>query len=112
MYNDSVLTIDVESWVTCTSRTHIFLATEAFLVRVGLYVLAIICSSCAFRVITILLTTVPRWNKKYRGLNSSKGGNIRDGVKIAGGVIGSGGGIESSEELKEVLPDVADEAEV
>ncbi|GJR20613.1 putative ribonuclease H-like domain-containing protein [Tanacetum coccineum] len=51
-------------------------------------------------------------NKKYRGLNSSEGGNIEDGVKIAGGVIGSGGGIESSEELKEVLPDVADEAEV
>ncbi|GKF79632.1 hypothetical protein Tco_0235200, partial [Tanacetum coccineum] len=50
--------------------------------------------------------------KKYRGLNSSKGGNIGDGVKIAGGVIGSGGGIESSEELKEVFPDVADEAEV
>ncbi|GJV71371.1 hypothetical protein Tco_1491366 [Tanacetum coccineum] len=33
------------------------------------------------------------WNKKYRGLNSSEGGNIGDGVKIAGGVIGSGGGI-------------------
>ncbi|GJY34298.1 retrovirus-related pol polyprotein from transposon TNT 1-94 [Tanacetum coccineum] len=32
-------------------------------------------------------------NKKYRGLNSSEGGNIEDGVKIAGGVIGSGGGI-------------------
>ncbi|GJX20028.1 putative reverse transcriptase domain-containing protein [Tanacetum coccineum] len=32
-----------------------------------------------------------RWNKKYQGLNSSEGGNIGDGVKIAGGVIGSGG---------------------
>ncbi|GKB18008.1 hypothetical protein Tco_0851931, partial [Tanacetum coccineum] len=50
--------------------------------------------------------------KKYQGSNSSEGGNIGDGVKIAGGVIGSGGGIKSSEELKEVLPDVADEAEV
>ncbi|GJW63778.1 hypothetical protein Tco_0115662 [Tanacetum coccineum] len=45
-----------------------------------------------------------RWNKKYQGLNSSKGGNIGDGVKIAGGVIGSGGeriipSLESSEEL-------------
>ncbi|GJY20442.1 hypothetical protein Tco_0393008 [Tanacetum coccineum] len=50
--------------------------------------------------------------KKYRGSNSSDGGNTRDGVKITGGVIGSGGGIESSEELKEVLPDEADEAEV
>ncbi|GJS71225.1 hypothetical protein Tco_0704066 [Tanacetum coccineum] len=49
---------------------------------------------------------------KYRGLNNSEGGNIGDRVKIAGGVIGSGGGIESSEELKEVLPDVADKAEV
>ncbi|GKA79092.1 hypothetical protein Tco_0785688, partial [Tanacetum coccineum] len=28
--------------------------------------------------------------KKYRGSNSSDGGNIRDGVKIAGEVIGSG----------------------
>ncbi|GKC03813.1 hypothetical protein Tco_0995423, partial [Tanacetum coccineum] len=28
--------------------------------------------------------------KKYRGLNSSDGGNIRDRVKIAGGVIGYG----------------------
>ncbi|GKG06993.1 hypothetical protein Tco_0329962, partial [Tanacetum coccineum] len=28
--------------------------------------------------------------KKYRGLNSSDGGNIGDRVKIAGGVIGSG----------------------
>ncbi|GJX70197.1 hypothetical protein Tco_0307368 [Tanacetum coccineum] len=38
--------------------------------------------------------------KKYRGSNSSDGGNTGDGVKIAGGVIGSGGGIVS-EELKE-----------
>ncbi|GKA07685.1 hypothetical protein Tco_0686909 [Tanacetum coccineum] len=42
--------------------------------------------------------------KKYRGLNSSDGGNIRDRVKIAGGVIGSGDEIEFSEELKELLP--------
>ncbi|GJS85042.1 hypothetical protein Tco_0751583 [Tanacetum coccineum] len=38
--------------------------------------------------------------KKYRGLNSSDGGNIGDRVKIAGGVIGSGDEIE----LKELLP--------
>nr|GEU83043.1 copia protein [Tanacetum cinerariifolium] len=31
--------------------------------------------------------------KKYQGLNSSDGGNTRDGVKITGGVIGFGGGI-------------------
>ncbi|GJV79704.1 hypothetical protein Tco_1515574 [Tanacetum coccineum] len=31
--------------------------------------------------------------KKYRGSNSSDGGNTRDGVKITGGVIESGGGI-------------------
>ncbi|GJU73132.1 hypothetical protein Tco_1264537 [Tanacetum coccineum] len=30
--------------------------------------------------------------KKYRGSNSSDGGNTEDGVKIAGGVIGFGGG--------------------
>ncbi|GJV20106.1 hypothetical protein Tco_1369126 [Tanacetum coccineum] len=41
--------------------------------------------------------------KKYRGSNSSDGGNTGDGVKIAGGVIGSGDGIEFSEELKELL---------
>ncbi|GJR61252.1 hypothetical protein Tco_1503414 [Tanacetum coccineum] len=34
--------------------------------------------------------------KKYRGLNSSDGGNIRDRVKIAGGVIGSGDEIGNS----------------
>ncbi|GKB22988.1 hypothetical protein Tco_0862389 [Tanacetum coccineum] len=50
--------------------------------------------------------------KKYRGSNSSDGGNTRDGVKIAGGVIGSGeitDGIilEFSKELKEMLPDEA-----
>ncbi|GKE87605.1 hypothetical protein Tco_1565080, partial [Tanacetum coccineum] len=39
--------------------------------------------------------------KKYRGLNSSDGGNTGDGVKIVGGVIGSGDEIEFSEELKE-----------
>ncbi|GKE77541.1 hypothetical protein Tco_1543661 [Tanacetum coccineum] len=43
--------------------------------------------------------------KKYRGSNSSDGGNIGDGVKIAGEVIGSGDEIEFSEELKELLPD-------
>ncbi|GJW49439.1 hypothetical protein Tco_0090790 [Tanacetum coccineum] len=37
--------------------------------------------------------------KKYRGSNSSDGGNTRDGVKIAGEVIGSG-----FRELKELLP--------
>ncbi|GKE63218.1 hypothetical protein Tco_1513585, partial [Tanacetum coccineum] len=50
--------------------------------------------------------------KKYRGSNSSDGGNTEDGVKIAGRVIGSGGGIEFSEELKEMLPDGADKTEV
>ncbi|GJS31364.1 hypothetical protein Tco_0491984 [Tanacetum coccineum] len=45
--------------------------------------------------------------KKYRGLNSSDGGNTGDGIKIASGVIGSGDEIESSEELKEMLPDEA-----
>ncbi|GJR80818.1 retrovirus-related pol polyprotein from transposon TNT 1-94 [Tanacetum coccineum] len=42
--------------------------------------------------------------KKYRGLNSNDGGNTGDGVKIAGGVIGSSDEIEFSEELKELLP--------
>ncbi|GJS58565.1 hypothetical protein Tco_0653349 [Tanacetum coccineum] len=45
--------------------------------------------------------------KKYQGSNSSDGGNTGDGVKITGGVIGSGDGIEFSEELKELLPDEA-----
>ncbi|GKF91833.1 hypothetical protein Tco_0275534, partial [Tanacetum coccineum] len=45
--------------------------------------------------------------KKYRGLNSSDGGNTEDGVKIAGRVIGSGDEIEFLEELKELLPDEA-----
>ncbi|GJR40341.1 hypothetical protein Tco_1216025 [Tanacetum coccineum] len=45
--------------------------------------------------------------KKYRGLNSNDGGNIEDGVKIAGEAIGSGDKIEFSEELKELLPDEA-----
>ncbi|GJZ40782.1 hypothetical protein Tco_0587668 [Tanacetum coccineum] len=31
--------------------------------------------------------------RKYRGSNSSDGGNTGDRVKIVGGVIGSGGGI-------------------
>ncbi|GJU84293.1 hypothetical protein Tco_1291839 [Tanacetum coccineum] len=42
--------------------------------------------------------------KKYQGSNSSDGGNTGDEVKIAGGVIGSGGEIGFSEELKELLP--------
>ncbi|GKF21330.1 hypothetical protein Tco_0069968, partial [Tanacetum coccineum] len=42
--------------------------------------------------------------KKYRGSNSSDGGNTRDGVKIASKVIGFGGKIGFSEELKELLP--------
>ncbi|GKG16093.1 hypothetical protein Tco_0358416, partial [Tanacetum coccineum] len=41
--------------------------------------------------------------RKYRGSNSSDGGNIGDGVKIAGEVIGSGDKIEFSEELKDLL---------
>ncbi|GJR62132.1 hypothetical protein Tco_1504294 [Tanacetum coccineum] len=63
--------------------------------------------------------------KKYRGSNSSDSGNTGDEVKIAGGVIGSGGGIgeitegiilEFFEELKEMHHDEAgkysDETEV
>ncbi|GKA05871.1 hypothetical protein Tco_0684991 [Tanacetum coccineum] len=42
--------------------------------------------------------------KKYQGSNSSDGGNTGDGVKIVGGVIGSGDEIEFSEELKDLLP--------
>ncbi|GKG28513.1 hypothetical protein Tco_0406840, partial [Tanacetum coccineum] len=34
--------------------------------------------------------------KKYQGSNSSDSGNTGDGVKITGGVIGSGGGIGDS----------------
>ncbi|GKE38564.1 hypothetical protein Tco_1461969 [Tanacetum coccineum] len=34
--------------------------------------------------------------KKYRGLNSNDGGNIEDGVKIAGEAIGSGDKIGDS----------------
>ncbi|GKG34551.1 hypothetical protein Tco_0437247, partial [Tanacetum coccineum] len=45
--------------------------------------------------------------KKYQGSNSSDGGGTGDGVKIAGGVIGFGDGIESSKELKEMLLDDA-----
>ncbi|GKC63279.1 hypothetical protein Tco_1095877 [Tanacetum coccineum] len=41
--------------------------------------------------------------KKYQGLNSNDGSNTRNGVKIAGGVIGFGDEIE----LKEMLPDEA-----
>ncbi|GKG15681.1 hypothetical protein Tco_0358004, partial [Tanacetum coccineum] len=42
--------------------------------------------------------------KKYRGSNTNDGGITGDGVKIAGGVIGSGDEIEFSKELKELLP--------
>ncbi|GKF55535.1 hypothetical protein Tco_0165875, partial [Tanacetum coccineum] len=52
--------------------------------------------------------------KKYRGLNSSDGGNTRDGVKIASGEIRSGGGIgrissflEFLEKSEEMFPDEA-----
>ncbi|GJY02739.1 hypothetical protein Tco_0360891 [Tanacetum coccineum] len=42
--------------------------------------------------------------KKYRGSNSSDGGNTGEGVKIPDGEIGSGGGIdEMSSEAKEYL---------
>ncbi|GJT19480.1 hypothetical protein Tco_0878186 [Tanacetum coccineum] len=42
--------------------------------------------------------------EKYQGSNSSDGGNIGDGVKIASEVIGSGDEIEFSEGLKDLLP--------
>ncbi|GKB60911.1 hypothetical protein Tco_0917097 [Tanacetum coccineum] len=47
--------------------------------------------------------------KKYRGLNSSDGGNTGDGVKIASGrgEITDGIILEFFEELKEMLPDKA-----
>ncbi|GJS92263.1 hypothetical protein Tco_0774899 [Tanacetum coccineum] len=45
--------------------------------------------------------------KKYRGSNSNDSGNTGDEVKIVGEVIGSGGEIGFSEELKEMLPDEA-----
>ncbi|GJS29181.1 hypothetical protein Tco_0489801 [Tanacetum coccineum] len=45
--------------------------------------------------------------KKYRGSNNSDGGNTRDGVKIAGEVIGSVDEIGFSKELKELLSDEA-----
>ncbi|GJT62628.1 hypothetical protein Tco_1006161 [Tanacetum coccineum] len=41
----------------------------------------------------------PEGTKKYRGLNSSDGGNTGDGVKIAGGVIGSHGEIAAEANL-------------
>ncbi|GJR14985.1 ribonuclease H-like domain-containing protein [Tanacetum coccineum] len=41
--------------------------------------------------------------KKYRGLNSSDGGNTRDGVKIASGEIRSGGGIVQKVRGKSIL---------
>ncbi|GJY77261.1 hypothetical protein Tco_0482377 [Tanacetum coccineum] len=43
--------------------------------------------------------------KKYRGSNSSDGGNTRDRVKIAGEVIGSGGGNRVFRRVKRMLPD-------
>ncbi|GJX53439.1 hypothetical protein Tco_0281808 [Tanacetum coccineum] len=46
----------------------------------------------------------PVWNKEISRINSSDGSNTRDGVKIADEVIGSGGVIGFSEELKELLP--------
>ncbi|GJZ50947.1 hypothetical protein Tco_0605462 [Tanacetum coccineum] len=52
-------------------------------------------------------SVVSKGTKKYRGSNNSDGGNTEDGVKIAGEVIGSGGEIEFSEELKELLPNEA-----
>ncbi|GJZ47626.1 hypothetical protein Tco_0601458 [Tanacetum coccineum] len=63
--------------------------------------------ACASRAVAMPLA-ISCWmaakdTKKYRGSNSSDGGNTGDGVKIAGGVIGSGDGIE----LKEMLPDEA-----
>ncbi|GJW32606.1 hypothetical protein Tco_0052638 [Tanacetum coccineum] len=81
-------------------------------VVVGVVVMIVVVILIVVAIVGVVIVVAIIGNKKYRGLNSSKGGNTRDGVKIAGGVIGSGGGIESSEELKEVLPDVADEAEV
>ncbi|GKA68084.1 hypothetical protein Tco_0768001 [Tanacetum coccineum] len=42
--------------------------------------------------------------KKYRGSNSNDGGNIGDGVKIVGELIGSSDEIGFSKELKELLP--------
>ncbi|GJV86762.1 hypothetical protein Tco_1530700 [Tanacetum coccineum] len=42
--------------------------------------------------------------KIYRGSNSSDGGNIGDGVKIAGEVIGSGDEIESLKNIRKILP--------
>ncbi|GJX64384.1 hypothetical protein Tco_0298727 [Tanacetum coccineum] len=80
----------------------------------GLLALAIV-AVCASRAVAMPLEIIEEedggWNcflggnnsseiKKYQGSNSSDSGNIGDGVKIAGGVIGSGGGIEFSEELK------------
>ncbi|GJU72181.1 hypothetical protein Tco_1263586 [Tanacetum coccineum] len=46
--------------------------------------------------------------KNYWDHYCSNGDNIDDRVKIAGGVIGSGGEIEFSEELKELLSDEAE----
>ncbi|GKC63246.1 hypothetical protein Tco_1095844, partial [Tanacetum coccineum] len=39
--------------------------------------------------------------KKYQGSNSSDGGNTGDGVKIDGGVIGSGDGISAEANLRD-----------
>ncbi|GJV53536.1 retrovirus-related pol polyprotein from transposon TNT 1-94 [Tanacetum coccineum] len=50
--------------------------------------------------------------KKYRGSISNDGGNTEDGVKIAGGVIGSGGEIDLKELLLMKLGNESDETEV
>nr|GEV74642.1 hypothetical protein [Tanacetum cinerariifolium] len=50
--------------------------------------------------------TLPQTAKKA-GSNSSDGGNTRDGVKITGGVIGFGGGIEFSKKSEEMFLGVA-----
>nr|GEZ60898.1 hypothetical protein [Tanacetum cinerariifolium] len=39
--------------------------------------------------------------KKYQGSNSGDGGNTEDGVKITGGVIGFGGGIDELDNVVE-----------
>ncbi|GJU43054.1 hypothetical protein Tco_1200320 [Tanacetum coccineum] len=50
--------------------------------------------------------------KKYRGSNSSYGGNTRDGFKIAGEVIGSGGEIVKELLLNDAAKEIIDETEV
>ncbi|GJR86121.1 hypothetical protein Tco_0210132 [Tanacetum coccineum] len=70
-----------------SNRLGVFLGLE-----LGLFVLAIV-AACASRSVATLSTTR---TKKYRGSNSSDGGDIGDGVKIVGEVIRSGGGIGDS----------------